>query len=501
MPIGTFILAIDQGTTSSRALVVDAGANVVGIGQQAFAQHYPRPGYVEHDPEDIWQTTLEAIATALADAGVLPSELRAIGIANQRETVLLWDRESGEPVSPAVVWQDRRTAARCEELRREGHESTIREKTGLALDPYFSGTKIAWLLDDTRGLRAAADAGVVAAGTIDSWLLWKLTGGARHATDYTNASRTLLFNTATLTWDDDLLAILDVPRSLLPEVLASSSEFGTTSSEVLGAAVPITGIAGDQQAALFGQAGFIRGVAKNTYGTGCFLLADTHSERITSEHRMLVSLSAGTQPGGPGYVVEGSVFVAGALVQWLRDELRIVRRSDEIEALACSVPDNGGVTIVPAFTGLGAPDWDPYARGAILGLTRGVTRAHIARAALESIALASTELLKAVQGDVGGHIVELRVDGGAARNNLLMQMQADFAGLPVVRPRNIETTAMGAAYLAGIGAGIWSGQEEVAELWQPGDIFEPGLGIFQRRDKLTEWRRAVERTLGWARPE
>jgi len=501
MPIGTFILAIDQGTTSSRALVVDAGGNVLGIGQQPFTQHYPQPGYVEHDPEEIWQTTLEAMATALAHAGVLPAELTAIGIANQRETVLLWDRESGEAVSPAVVWQDRRTAGRCDELRRNGHEATFREKTGLALDPYFSGTKIAWLLEDTRGLRAAADAGVVAAGTIDSWLLWKLTGGTLHATDYTNASRTLLFNTATLEWDDELLDILDVPRSLLPEVTPSSGELGTTSPEVIGARIPITGIAGDQQAALFGQAGFIPGLAKNTYGTGCFLLADTGDDRVASRNKMLVSLSAGTKPSQPRYVVEGSVFVAGALVQWLRDELGIIRRSDEIETLASSVPDSGGVSIVPAFAGLGAPDWDPYARGAILGLTRGTTKAHIARAALEAIALSSTELLQAVHADIEGQIVELRVDGGAARNNLLMQMQADFAGLPVVRPRNIETTAMGAAYLAGIGAGIWSGEDEVAALWQPGEIFEPGLGIFQRRDRLTEWRRAVERTLGWARPE
>jgi glycerol kinase len=501
MPSGAYILAIDQGTTSSRALVVDGDGEVLGIGQQPFTQHYPRPGYVEHNPEDIWETTLEAIATALAGAGVAPAELATIGIANQRETVLLWDRESGEPVSPAVVWQDRRTAAQCNDLRERGLEDVVRARTGLAIDPYFSGTKLAWLLDDTRGLRAAADAGVVAAGTIDSWLLWKLTGGKRHATDYTNASRTLLFNTATCTWDDDLLALLDVPASLLPEACPSRADFGVTDAGVLGAEIPIGGIAGDQQAALFGQAGFVNGVAKNTYGTGCFLLADIGPERLMSQNRMLVSLSAGSEDGEPGYVIEGSVFVAGALVQWLRDELGIIRRSEDIEALARTVPDAGGVTIVPAFTGLGAPDWDPYARGAILGLTRGTTKAHIARAALEAIALASTELLQAVQADLPHQVVELRADGGAARNDLLMQMQADFAGITVVRPQNIETTALGVAYLAGIQSGIWANTDEVASLWQPEGVFEPRLGIFQRRDRLAEWRRAVGRTLDWARPE
>lgn len=501
MPSGAFILAIDQGTTSSRALVVDGDGEVLGTGQQPFAQHYPRPGYVEHDAEDIWETTLEAIATALAAAGVTPAELAAIGIANQRETVLLWDRESGEPVGRAIVWQDRRTAEMCDDLRARGLEDAVRTRTGLALDPYFSGTKIAWLLDNTRGLRAAAEAGVVAAGTVDSWLLWKLTDGSQHATDYTNASRTLLFNTSTLAWDPDLLSLFDIPPGLLPRVQPSCSEFGVTSAEVLGAEVPVLGIAGDQQAALFGQAGFLEGVAKNTYGTGCFLLADVGADRVASQNRMLVSLGAGSRESSPEYVVEGSVFVAGALVQWLRDELGIIKRADDIEALALSVPDSGGVTIVPAFTGLGAPYWDPYARGAILGLTRGTTRAHIARAALEAIALASTELLRAVQADVPHQIVELRADGGASRNDLLMQMQADFAGVTVVRPRNIETTAMGAAYLAGIQAGIWADAEEATSLWQPGGIFEPRLGIFQRRDRLGDWRRAVERTLGWARPE
>jgi glycerol kinase len=501
MPPEASILAIDQGTTSSRAVVVDQDGEVLGIGQQPLAQRYPHPGRVEQDPEEIWQTTLEAIATALAGAGVAPSELTAVGIANQRETVVLWDRETGSPVTPAIVWQDRRTAHLCDELRQDGLEARFRAKTGLTLDPYFSGTKIAWLLDNVRGLRSAAEAGEIAGGTVDSWLLWKLTGGARHVTDYTNASRTLFFDIARQRWDDELLDLLDIPPAMLAGVQPSCSEFGTTSPDALGAAIPVMGVAGDQQAALFGQAGFVDGIAKNTYGTGCFMLVNTGAHRIESEHGMLISLAARSREGCPEYVVEGSVFVAGALVQWLRDELGIIRRAADIEDLALSVPDSGGVSIVPAFTGLGAPDWDPYARGAILGLTRGTTKGHIARAALEAIALASTELLQAMQADLPQPILELRVDGGAARNNLLMQMQADFAGIPVVRPRNVETTALGAAYLAGIGAGIWADTDEVASLWQPGDIFEPALGVFQRRDALANWRRAVERTRGWARPE
>ena len=492
------ILAIDQGTTSSRALIVNSSGKVAGDGQQPFAQHYPQPGWVEHDANEIWQSTQEAIGTALASAGVLPRELSAVGIANQRETLVVWDRATSEPLAPAIVWQDRRTAAICEELREAGHEETVSRLTGLKLDPYFTGTKLTWILRNDPDLRRRAEAGEVAAGTIDSWLVWKLTAGQRHVTDYTNASRTLLFNIRRGRWDDDLLAIFDVPRAMLPVPQPSQSLFGVTSSDVLGATVPIAGIAGDQQAALFGQGGFNPGIAKNTYGTGCFLLANSGRTAVASTNGMLTSMGAGAGMNGPEYVLEGSVFVAGALVQWLRDELKLFSQSHEIEALAASVPDSGGVAIVPAFTGLGAPDWDPHARGAILGLTRGTTSAHIARAALEAIALSSTELLNAMNAGLAQPITELRVDGGAAGNDLLMQMQADFTGIPVLRPRNIETTAMGAAYLAGLGAGVWTSKDEVATLREHDRVFEPGMGEFDRRERLAAWRRAVERSRDWA---
>ena len=495
-----YILAIDQGTTSSRALIVDSAGSVAGAGQQPFQQYFPQPGWVEHDPADIWASTEEAIATALAAAGVLPQELAAVGIANQRETIIVWDRATGTPVANAIVWQDRRTATMCDALRAAGHEPEFRRATGLTLDPYFSGTKLAWLLNSSHSIRTRADAGQLAAGTVDSWLIWKLTAGTRHVTDFTNASRTLLFNIRRGRWDEGLCATLGIPRDLLPRAQPSQSQFGVTSVEVLGAAVPICGVAGDQQAALFGQAGFSPGIAKNTYGTGCFLLASAGTRPLESTTGMLTSIGANAGASGPEYVLEGSVFVAGALVQWLRDELGIVERADDIEALAASVADTGGVTIVPAFTGLGAPDWDPYARGAILGLTRGATRAHIARAALEAIALSSTELLDAMNSDLPNPITELRVDGGAANNDLLMQMQADLLGLPVLRPKETETTALGAAYLAGLTAGIWQSTAEVASLWREDRRFEPSIGADERAARLVQWRRAVERTLGWAAP-
>lgn len=498
---GPYVLAIDQGTTSSRALIVDSGGAVVGMGQQPFAQHYPQPGWVEHDALEIWRATEEAISTALAGAGLLPRELTCVGITNQRETVVVWERRTGEPVAPAIVWQDRRTARVCEELQAAGYEERVQQLTGLKLDPYFSGTKLTWLLRNDPELRRRAFAGEVCAGTVDSWLIWKLTGGARHVTDYTNASRTLLFNIRRGRWDDDLCAMLDVPRAMLASPQPSQSLFGTTSADVLGAALPISGVAGDQQAALFGQGGFSVGAAKNTYGTGCFLLANRGGSAGASTTGMLTSMSAGAGVAGPEYVLEGSVFVAGALVQWLRDELGLVERAEDIEALASSVPDSAGVVVVPAFTGLGAPDWDPHARGAILGLTRGSTKAHIARAALEAIALSSTELIAAMNADLPAPIASLRVDGGASRNNLLMQMQADFAGIPVVRPRNVETTAMGAAFLAGLEAGIWSSREEVAAIAEVDRVFEPRISPYERRERLAGWRRAVERTLGWAEPE
>lgn len=492
-----YILAIDQGTTSSRALVVDTAGAIAGPGQREFTQYYPAPGQVEHDPLEIWSSTREAIRDALQAAGCSPGDIAAIGITNQRETLVAWDRRTGEPVGRAIVWQDRRTAPICEELREAGHEPLIQATTGLIIDPYFTGTKLTWLFRERPELRAAAERGEIAAGTVDSWLTWLLTGGARHVTDFTNASRTLLFGIDSGEWDEKLLEVFEVPRSVLPEVLPSQAEFGVTDEDVFGAKVPILAVAGDQQAALFGQACFEEGQAKNTYGTGCFLLANSGAKSVRSANRLLTSLGADARANQPRYVIEGSVFVAGSLVQWLRD-LGFIGSSSEIEALAASVEDNGGVAIVPAFTGLGAPYWDPHARGAILGITRGTERGHIARAALEAIALSSAELALAMSGDLGGEIRELRVDGGAARNDLLMQMQADFLGCPVVRPSNTETTAMGAAYLAGLGAGAWANEEEIRTLWKTDRVFEPRLTQGEREERLAGWRRAVERSLGWA---
>lgn len=498
---GPYILAIDQGTTSSRALVVDAQGAVAGAGQEAFAQHYPEPGRVEHDPEEIWQSTLRSIRLALDAAGVEPRGLAGIGITNQRETLVTWDRASGHAIGRAIVWQDRRSAALCERLTGEGHEALVRERTGLTIDPYFTGTKLAWLFEAEPELRARAERGEIAAGTVDSWLIHRLTGGARHLTDFTNASRTALFNIHRGRWDDDLLALFGVPRGVLPGVMPSRAPYGVTKAGVLGAEAPIFAVAGDQQAALFGQACFTTGQAKNTYGTGCFLLANAGAKAPQSAHRLLTSIGAGAGSDGPQYVLEGSIFVAGSLVQWLRDSLGLVRESADIETLAGTVEDSGGVTIVPAFTGLGAPHWDPHARGAILGLTRGTAPGHLARAALEAIALSSAELAEAMQDDLGAPLVELRVDGGAARNHLLMQLQADYLGVPVTRPQNVESTAMGAAYLAGLAAGVWASEDEVASLWRADRTFEPTLGDDERGAKLATWRRAVERSLRWAAPE
>jgi glycerol kinase len=487
------ILTIDQGTTSSRALVVDERGAILGLGQAPFTQHFPRPGWVEHDPMEIWSSTEAAIAAALREAGVTTRDLTAIGIANQRETLVAWDRASGEPAGPAIVWQDRRTAAICEEFAAQGHEDAVRRLTGLTLDPYFSGSKLTWLFREQPELRRRAEAGKLAVGTVDSWLIWKLTGGKRHVTDYSNACRTLLFDIRKARWDEGMCDLFEVPRGVLPEALSSGSTFGPTDSEVLGASIPILGVAGDQQAALFGQGCFERGQAKNTYGTGCFLLAHMGDEPRLSRNRLLTSCAA-TEAGRPlEYALEGSVFVAGSLVQWLRDGLGIIARSDEIEELAASVEDAAGVTIVPAFTGLGAPYWDPHARGAILGLTRGTERAHIARAALEAIALSSATLIRAMADDLGEPLRELRVDGGAARNSLLMQMQADFSGIPVQRPENTETTAMGAAFLAGIGAGVWSSRDEVGTLMAPERRFEPAMTAAERSARITAWEAAVSR--------
>jgi glycerol kinase len=497
-----FVLALDQGTTSSRAIVFDDGGAVVAMAQREIQQIFPRPGWVEHDPQEIWDSQLATAREALARAGLAAGDVAALGITNQRETTVVWDRGTGLPLANAIVWQDRRTAGACDRLKRAGLESLFRERTGLVLDPYFSGTKLAWLLDEVDGAREAAAAGRLAFGTVDSWLLWNLTGGAgpaaggRHATDVTNASRTLLWNLHTGDWDEELLTALDIPRSVLPEVLSSSEVYGETVPALLGAAIPIAGIAGDQQAALFGQACLAPGMVKNTYGTGCFLLMNTGDRPIPSRHE-LITTPAWKRAGSTAYALEGSVFVAGAVVQWLRDGLGLIRSAGEIEALAASVPDSGGIVLVPAFTGLGAPHWDAYARGALVGITRGTTAAHIARAALEGIAFQVADVLSAMEADSGLPTAELRVDGGATVNNLLMQIQADLTGVPVVRPRVQETTALGAAYLAGLATGVWKGTDEISARWQVERTFTPALDSGSAAERRARWSRAVERARGW----
>jgi glycerol kinase len=486
----SLLLALDQGTSSSRSIVFDAAGAIVAMAQREFTQHFPQPGWVEHDPREILATQLATAREALAQAGARATDIAAIGIANQRETTVIWNRRSGEPIHRAIVWQDRRTEPDCGRLRTDGLEPLVRARTGLVLDPYFSGTKIAWILDRVEGARAAAERGELAFGTIDSWLVWQLTGGRLHVTDPSNAARTLLFDVREGRWDPELLAALRVPAALLPTVVPSSHRVGETDATVLGAPVPIGGLAGDQQAALFGQACFGPGMVKNTYGTGCFMLMHT-GERFQHSTNGLVSTAAARPAGSRDCALEGSVFVGGAVVQWLRDGLGLIRRSDEIEALAASVPDAGGVVIVPAFTGLGAPYWRPRARGAILGLTRGTTRAHIARAALESIAFQSAALLEAMRRDAGSAATELRVDGGACANDLLMQFQADLLGLPVVRPRITETTALGAAYLAGLAAGVWRSRDELAGQWQAQRRFEPMMGRADAAGRMAEWADAV----------
>lgn len=494
------IVALDQGTTSSRAIVFDSHARVVATAQQEFAQHFPQPGWVEHDAEEIWASQLKVLRQAMQRAAIKPSDLAAIGITNQRETTVLWDRDTGLPLARAIVWQDRRTAAFCDALKAEGQEELFRKRTGLVLDPYFSGTKLSWLLDNIPGARRRAENGEIAFGTVDSWLAWKLSAGRLHVTDISNASRTLLFDIHRGQWDEELLGILRIPRAVLPEVRPSSFAFGQCDAGVLGEPVLLGGIAGDQQAALFGQACHQPGMAKNTYGTGCFLLLHTGDKAVCSHHGLLTTAAA-QLPGAPAYALEGSVFIAGAVVQWLRDGLGLIRQASEIEALAARVPDSDGVYFVPAFAGLGSPYWDPYARGGVFGLHRGTTAAHLARAALEAIAFQSAEVLLAMQSDAASPLTELRVDGGATANDLLMQIQADLLGVPVLRPRVTETTALGAAYLAGITAGVWSGSDEIASQWQVGKRFEPGLSADERAARLAEWKKAVQRVRGWAREE
>ena len=489
-----YILALDQGTTSSRAMLFDRAGQPCGMAQQEFPQHFPQPGWVEHDPSDIWNSQLAVARQVLRDNHLTGADLCGIGIANQRETTVLWDRASGQPVAPAIVWQDRRTAGACDRLREAGHAPLIERTTGLELDAYFSATKLAWLLDNVPDARARAERGELAFGTIDSWLVFKLCG--EHVTDVSNASRTMLFNLHQLCWDDALLELFNIPPAVLPRVVSSAGEVGLTDPAWFGAAVPIAGIAGDQQAATFGQACHERGMVKNTYGTGCFMLMHAGAQAPRSRNRLLAT--AGWRIGeATDYLLEGSVFMGGATVQWLRDGLGIIEASSDVEALAASVPDNGGVFLVPAFAGLGAPHWDPYARGTLVGMTRGTHRGHIARAAVEAIAYQSAELLVAMQKDADCPVLEVRADGGAACNNMLMQFQADLLAVPVVRPKVTETTALGAAYLAGLTLGFWQSQQEIAAQWQAERRFEPAMQADQRATLMARWSDAVARSRGW----
>ena len=493
----TYLLALDQGTSSSRSIVFDTQGRIVASAQLELPQIYPQPGWVEHDPREIWRTQLSTAKEALAKAGLKASDIRSVGITNQRETTIVWNRKTGQPIHHGIVWQDRRAEPTCQQLRDAGHSDAILQKTGLRIDAYFSGTKLKWLLDNVAGARAAAQAGELAFGTVDCWLIWQLSGGKRHVTDVSNASRTMLFNVHANQWDADLLALLDIPASLMPEVLPSAADFGQTAEDVLGGVINIGGVAGDQQSALFGQACFEAGMAKNTYGTGCFMLMHTGQQFQTSANGLLTTSAA--QPNAtPQFALEGSVFVGGAVVQWLRDGLQAIEHSGQVQQLAESVPDSGGVMMVPAFTGLGAPYWKPDARGTITGLTRGTTIAHIARAALESIAYQSAALLQAMSRDAVGNggrpVSELRVDGGASVNNLLMQFQADLLGIPVVRPACVETTALGAAYLAGLSCGVYQSTEELSALWKAERRFMPTLSKERADELMQRWELAVRQT-------
>jgi glycerol kinase len=492
----SFVLALDQGTTSSRAIVFDQDGAIRAAAQKEFRQIFPEAGWVEHDPREVWSSQIEVARAALLQAGLAAGDLAALGITNQRETALLWDRRTGEPVYNAIVWQDRRTAAFCDELKRAGHADLVRRKAGLVIDAYFSGSKLRWLLDHVAGARGKAERGELAFGTIDSWLIWNLTGGRIHITDPSNASRTMLFNLQAGDWDEELLRLLGVPREVLPEVRSSSEIYDQTAAELFGGAVPIAGIAGDQQAALFGQACFCRGLAKNTYGTGCFMLMNIGAEPAMSRHELLTTV-AWDAGGVTQYAVEGSVFIGGAVVQWLRDGLGLVKSSAEIEALAASVPHCGGVYLVPAFAGLGAPHWDQYARGTITGLTRGTTAGHIARAALEGIAFQVADVLDVMEEDSQIAVNELRVDGGASANNLLMQFQAELLGVPVVRPKVVETTALGAAFLAGLAVGYWTDRAELESVRQVERTFEPQLSRDEIAHRRSRWQEALNRARDW----
>ena len=491
-----YVLALDQGTTSSRAILFDHDGSIVAVAQREFEQIFPKPGWVEHDPQEIWASQSAVAAEALARLRAQPSDVAAIGITNQRETTIVWDRETGKPIHNAIVWQDRRTAEFCDRMKADGHEAIVRDRTGLVIDAYFSGSKVAWILEHVPGARERSQQGKLAFGTVDSWLVWNLTGGQVHITDVSNASRTMLFNIQTRKWDDELLKILGVPPSMLPDVRPSSEVYGRVSASPALANVAIAGIAGDQQAALFGQMCVAPGLAKNTYGTGCFLLQNTGTRPMTSKNQ-LVTTVAWTVNGKTEYALEGSVFIGGAVVQWLRDGLGIIRKSSDVEALASSVSDNGGVYLVPAFAGLGAPHWDPYARGLVVGITRGTTAGHIARAAVESIAYQVADLLDAVQRDSGIELEELRVDGGAAANDALMQFQADLLRVPVVRPAVTETTALGAAYLAGLAVQFWPSIDATSKQWRVERRFEPRMPESQAKQLIGRWKEAVARSRGW----
>jgi glycerol kinase len=492
-----YILSLDQGTTSSRAIIFDKGGNIIAVAQKEFTQIFPQPGWVEHNPDEIWSTQLGTAAEVITKAGLSATDIAAIGITNQRETTIVWDRKTGKPVYNAIVWQDRRTASFCDELKAKGYADTIKQKTGLVIDAYFSATKVKWILDNVSGAKEKANKGELCFGTVDTWLLWNLTKGQVFATDVSNASRTMLMNLHTLQWDEDLLKVFDIPANMLPQIRSSSEIYGTTQNILTSANIPVSGMAGDQQSALFGQMCIKPGMVKNTYGTGCFMLMNT-GEKIVPSNNNLLTTVAWNVNGVTQYALEGSVFIAGAVVQWLRDELKIIRRARDIEVLADDVDNNGEVYIVPAFAGLGAPHWNQHARGIIVGLTRGSSDAHIARAALESIAYQTTDVLTAMQADSGIAIQELRVDGGATINNLLMQFQSNILNTNVVRPKVTETTALGAAYLAGLAVGYWSSINDVAKQWQVDQTFNATMVNTEREQLLQGWQRAVKAAIAWA---
>jgi glycerol kinase len=499
---GDYVLSIDQGTTGTTVLVFDHDGAIAGRAYSEFTQHYPRPGWVEHDASEIWEVSRRVVGTALGEANVSARQLAAVGITNQRETTVMWDRNTGEPVHNAIVWQDRRTAAFCDELKARGLEETFRNKTGLVIDAYFSGTKVRWLLDNVEGLRERANGGEIAFGTIDSWLVWKLTGGQAHITDYSNASRTLMYNIYDLEWDEEILEILDVPTEVLPEVKPSSFVYGETDPDsFFQANVPVAGIAGDQQAALFGQAAYEEGLAKNTYGTGSFVLLNTGTQAVPSKEGLLTTIAWGIGDQPVEYALEGAIFITGAAVQWLRDGLGIIQNAAETEELAKSLESNDDVYFVPALVGLGAPHWDPYARGTIVGITRGTTRAHLARAALESMAYQTRDVVRAMERDSGIQLRELRADGGAVANTFLMQFQADILGVPVEVPEITETTALGSAYLAGLATGFWESRDELDAKWKLARQYDPQMGEGESSQLHARWLKAVERAKGWEREE